>query len=120
MTATVTALVVSYHTGPRLVECLYALKGDPDVAAIVITDNGNPPGTEAWLDAFVAATPKAQIVRLPNPGFGAGVNAAARPCRERSSPRHQSGLRHQARRAPPTSRGAGRRAVSRHRRRAHL
>ena len=78
MTATVTALVVSYHTGPRLVECLYALKGDPDVAAIVITDNGNPPGTEAWLDAFVAATPKAQILRLPNPGFGAGVNAAAR------------------------------------------
>ena len=78
MTATVTALVVSYHTGPRLVECLYALKGDPDVTAIVITDNGNPPGTEAWLDAFVAATPKAQILRLPNPGFGAGVNAAAR------------------------------------------
>jgi N-acetylglucosaminyl-diphospho-decaprenol L-rhamnosyltransferase len=78
MTATVTALVVSYHTGPRLVECLYALKGDPDVAAIVITDNGNPPGTEAWLDVFVAATPKAQILRLPNPGFGAGVNAAAR------------------------------------------
>ncbi|MBA4338714.1 MAG: glycosyltransferase family 2 protein [Hyphomonas sp.] len=78
MTATVTALVVSYHTGPRLVECLYALKSDPDVAAIVITDNGNPPGTEAWLDAFVAATPKAQILRLPNPGFGAGVNAAAR------------------------------------------
>ena len=64
MTST-TALVVSYHTGPRLVECLYALKGDP-------------PGTETWLDQFVAATPKAQILRLANPGFGAGVNAAAR------------------------------------------
>ncbi len=78
MTPTVTALVVSYHTGPRLVECLYALKGDPDVTAIIITDNGNPPGTEAWLDAFVAATPKAQMLRLPNPGFGTGVNAGAR------------------------------------------
>ena len=78
MTATVTALVVSYHTGPRLVECLYALKGDPDVTAIVITNNGNPPGAEAWLEAFVAATPQARIIRLPNPGFGAGVNAAAR------------------------------------------
>lgn len=78
MTASVTALVVSYHTGPRLVESLYALKGDPDVTAIVIADNGNPPGTEAWLEAFVAATPKATILRLPNPGFGAGVNAAAR------------------------------------------
>jgi N-acetylglucosaminyl-diphospho-decaprenol L-rhamnosyltransferase len=78
MTATVTALVVSYHTGPRLVECLYALKSDPAVTGIVITDNGNPQATEDWLDSFVAATPKAQLLRLPNPGFGAGVNAAAR------------------------------------------
>lgn len=78
MTRPATALVVSYHTGPRLVECLYALKGDPEVSSIVITDNGNPDTTRAWLDAFVAATPKAQLVRLSNPGFGAGVNAAAR------------------------------------------
>ncbi|MFN4226238.1 MAG: glycosyltransferase family 2 protein [Hyphomonas sp.] len=78
MTPAVTALVVSYHTGPRLVECLYALKGDPDVTGIVIADNGNPPATEQWIDRFVAITPKAQRVRLPNPGFGAGVNAAAR------------------------------------------
>ncbi|MGA1342416.1 MAG: glycosyltransferase family 2 protein [Hyphomonas sp.] len=75
---TVTALVVSYHTGPRLAECLYALKGDPQVTAIVIADNGNPPAAVAWIDAFVAATPKACLLRLPNPGFGAGVNAAAR------------------------------------------
>lgn len=78
MSLPVTALVVSYHTGPRLAECLYALKGDPDVAGIVIADNGNPPGTETWIDRFVVATPKAALVRLPNPGFGAGVNAAAR------------------------------------------
>lgn len=78
MTQPATALVVSYHTGPRLVECLYALKGDPDVTGIIITDNGNPPGMQAWLDGFVAATPKARLVRLANPGFGAGVNAGAR------------------------------------------
>lgn len=78
MTRTVTALVVTYHTGPRLVECLYALKGDPDVSAIVIANNGNPPGTDAWLAGFVASTPKARQLDLPNPGFGAGVNAAAR------------------------------------------
>lgn len=78
MSRSVAALVVSYHTGQRLVECLYALKGDPDVREIIITDNGNPPGTEAWLDRFVAATPNARLVRLDNPGFGAGVNAAAR------------------------------------------
>ena len=77
-TGTITALVVSYHTGPRLTDCLYALKGDPQVTAIVITDNGNPPAAAAWMDAFVASTPKARLIRLPNPGFGAGVNAAAR------------------------------------------
>lgn len=78
MTPSVTALVVSYRTGPRLAECLYALRGDPDVTGIVITDNGNPPSTVDWLDRLVAATPKAKLVRLPNPGFGAGVNAAAK------------------------------------------
>jgi GT2 family glycosyltransferase len=78
MTRTVTALVVTYHTGPRLVECLHALKGDPDVTAIVIANNGNPPGMQAWLTGFVASTPKARQLDLPNPGFGAGINAAAR------------------------------------------
>jgi hypothetical protein len=78
MTRTVTALVVTYHTGPRLVECLYALKGDPDVTGIVIANNGNPPGTDAWLKDFTASAPKARQLDLPNPGFGAAVNAAAR------------------------------------------
>jgi N-acetylglucosaminyl-diphospho-decaprenol L-rhamnosyltransferase len=78
MTAAITALVVTYHTGPRLLECLYALRGDPDISCIVIANNGNPPETERWLDRFVAATPKAKRIDLPNPGFGAGVNAAAK------------------------------------------
>lgn len=78
MTPQISALVVSYRTGPRLAECLYALRGDPGISEIVIADNGNPPDAEAWIDRFVAASPKAKLVRLPNPGFGAGVNAAAR------------------------------------------
>jgi GT2 family glycosyltransferase len=78
MTPQISALVVSYRTGPRLAECLYALRGDPGISEIVIADNGNPPDAEAWLDRFAAASPKAKLVRLPNPGFGAGVNAAAR------------------------------------------
>jgi GT2 family glycosyltransferase len=78
MTATVSALVVSFQSGPRLIECLYALKGDPDVTEIVIADNGNPPAMTAWLDRFVDTAAKAKLIRLPNPGFGAAVNAAAR------------------------------------------
>ena len=79
MTAAVAALVVTFHTGPRLMECLYALKSDPAISEIVIADNGNPAPVQTWLDGFVASAPgKAKLIRLDNPGFGAAVNRAAR------------------------------------------
>ena len=75
---TVSALVVSYRTGPRLHEALYALKGDPDITEIIFVDNGNPPAEEAWIDRFVAACPKARLIREgDNPGFGTAMNRAA-------------------------------------------
>ena len=75
----ITALVVSYNTGPRLHECLYALKGDPEVTGIVIVDNGNPPAEQAWIDGFVAACGKASLIHDgSNPGFGAAVNKGAK------------------------------------------
>lgn len=78
MMGKVAALVVTYHTGPRLTECLYALKSDPAISEIIIADNGNPAEVQAWLDAFVAASAgKAKLIRLDNPGFGAAVNRAA-------------------------------------------
>lgn len=74
----ISALVVTYHTGPRLHECLYALKGDADINEIIIADNGNPPGEQAWLDWFVAGCPKASLIREgDNPGFGTAMNRAA-------------------------------------------
>lgn len=73
------ALVVTYHTGPRLAECLYALKADPEISEIVIADNGNPPEVQAWLEGFVTACGgRAKLLRLDNPGFGAAVNRLAR------------------------------------------
>ena len=79
----VTAIVVTYHTGPRLHECLYALVSDPDIDAVLIVDNGNPDTETAWLKAFAGAR---ETVRLIAPGrnlgFGAGVNLAARDVRE--------------------------------------
>ena len=76
--ATVSAIVVSYHTGPRLHECLYALRSDPDVSEIILVDNGNPPDDAAWMEAFVARTDKARLIRSgDNPGFGAAVNLGA-------------------------------------------
>lgn len=79
MTGPVAALVVSYHTGPRLAECLYTLKSDPAISEIIIADNGNPPRVEAWLETFAETSAgKARLIRLDNPGFGAAVNRAAR------------------------------------------
>lgn len=73
------ALVVTYHTGPRLAECLYALKADPAIAEIVIADSGNPPEVQAWLAAFVTGCGgRARVLKLNNPGFGPAVNRAAR------------------------------------------
>lgn len=73
------ALVVTYQTGPRLIECLYALKADPAVTEIIIADNGNPPGMREWLSGFAGRSGgKARRIELPNPGFGAAVNRAAR------------------------------------------
>lgn len=74
----IAALVVTYQTGPRLTECLYALKSDPAVSEIIIADNGNSPETRLWLGQFIeGAGGKARRIELPNPGFGAAVNRAA-------------------------------------------
>lgn len=78
----ISALVVTYQTGPRLHECLYALKGDADITEIILVDNGNPPGEQAWIDRFVAACPKASLIRQgDNPGFGTAMNRAAAKAR---------------------------------------
>lgn len=71
----VSAIIVSFHTGPRLKECLYALLSDPDVDEIVIVDNGNPDEMTAWLSQF--ADQKSTVRLLAghgNIGFGAGIN----------------------------------------------
>ena len=39
----VSAIVVSYHTGPLLARCLEALASQPQILEIILVDNGNPP-----------------------------------------------------------------------------
>lgn len=76
--APTTAVVVSYRTGPRLRECLYALAYDPDVSAVVIVDNGNDPVDTDWMQDFVSKRDKLTLVSPgANLGFGAGVNLGA-------------------------------------------
>ncbi|MEM5515913.1 glycosyltransferase family 2 protein [Henriciella sp. AS95] len=78
-----TAIVVSYRTGPRLHECLYALAYDPAVSKLIVVDNGNPEDETAWLRAFAEKRDHVTLVEPgANLGFGAGVNLAARDALE--------------------------------------
>jgi len=71
----VSAIVVSFQTGPRLKECLYGLVADPGVSEIILVDHGNPDDMRAWLDQFASTRPEVFIVSgHGNIGFGAGVN----------------------------------------------
>ncbi len=75
----VSAIVVSYRTGPVLFDCLGALLADPDIADIVLVDNGNPPETLARIEVLRVAHHRLQLVGGGiNRGFGAGVNLGVR------------------------------------------
>ncbi len=74
----IAALVVTHQTGPRLFECLYGLRAEPGISEIIIADNGNPPALRQRLQRFCEAVPAARWLTVPNEGFGAGVNRAAK------------------------------------------
>ena len=74
----ISAITVSFQTGPVLIECLDALIGAPEIDEIVLIDNGNPPDVETWLDARAATEPRLRVVRgRGNIGFGAACNLGA-------------------------------------------
>lgn len=78
----VSVIVVSYKTGPRLKECLYALVGDPSVAEIILVDNGNPAKMQEWVDRFSGTRDHLHVLRgHGNIGFGAGVSLGAAQAR---------------------------------------
>lgn len=71
----VSAIVVSFNTGPRLKECLYALIGDPDISEIILVDNGNPDAMQSWIADFAEKRPGVTVISgQGNIGFGAAVN----------------------------------------------
>lgn len=74
MTGT-SAIVVTYQTGQRLKECLYALVSDPEIQDVIIVDNGNPSDMMIWLERFTSKHDAVKLVSgQGNVGFGAGVN----------------------------------------------
>ncbi len=74
----VSAIVVSWHTGPRLYECLNALAMSEDIDEIIVVDNGNPKGERARLDALAQEDARLSVHRgQGNVGFARGCNLGA-------------------------------------------
>ncbi|KIL99589.1 glycosyl transferase family protein [Paramagnetospirillum magnetotacticum MS-1] len=71
----VSAVVVSYWTGPSFRECLGALLGQEGLLEVIVVDNGNDAATRMWLGDLAAADAR---IRLLSPGrnigFAAGCN----------------------------------------------
>jgi len=76
----VAAVVVNYHTGPLLGDCLRRLLRCAELAELVLVDNGSVPGE---IDTLLAELDDRRILRLDlpnNPGFAVGCNRGARAC----------------------------------------
>lgn len=77
----ISAIVVTYHSGPVLKECLYALYSEPGLSEVVIVNNGNHSADEAWLEAFTESKRPygcRLITGHGNIGFAAAVNLGAK------------------------------------------
>ena len=74
----VSAIVVSYYTGPVLLRAIDALLAAPEIAEIILVDNGNP---SADIDSARAREPSGArlcvITGHGNIGFAAACNLAA-------------------------------------------
>lgn len=74
----VAAVIVNYHTGALLGDCLRRVLRCPELAELVLVDNGSPPGE---IDALLAELDDRRILRLDlpsNPGFAVACNRGAR------------------------------------------
>lgn len=75
----VSAIIVSYFTGPLLARAIASLKSQPDVAEIVIVDNGNWDGAVLEAIAVNPGGPPVEVVSgHGNVGFATGCNLGAK------------------------------------------
>lgn len=76
--AGVSAVIVSYHTGPLLARCLDSLLGQPELAEVLLVDNGNSPEVVMALRARAESEPRLRLLTgHGNVGFAAGCNLGA-------------------------------------------
>lgn len=74
--AEVTAVTVNYNAGPLLHDLVESLAAQPEIARIVVVDNGSQDGSLDFLERD--PTPKVRLIRNPdNRGFAAACNQGA-------------------------------------------
>lgn len=74
----VAAVVVNYHTGALLADCLQRLLACPELVELALVDNGSSPGE---IDTVLAGLGGPRVRRLDqpdNPGFATACNRGAR------------------------------------------
>lgn len=79
----VSAIIVTYNTGPSLWECLEGAAADPELNEVIVVNNGNPDLQEHRLRAFVAQHAE-KFVLLDghgNVGFAKACNLGAQKAR---------------------------------------
>jgi len=75
-------VVVSYRTGPVLVDCLTAILAEPGLAEVILVDNGNDPEQCAAIDAMAREDPRLVVLGgHGNIGFAAACNLGAERAR---------------------------------------
>ncbi|QNL17983.1 glycosyltransferase family 2 protein [Hyphobacterium sp. CCMP332] len=80
MTAPViSAVMVSWQTGPALFDSIHAVRADPDISELILVDHQNPDDVRQRLDALTADHARLRVIRTDqNLGFGKGCNIGAK------------------------------------------
>ncbi len=75
----ISAVMVSYRTGPVLFESIRAVLSDPDIHELVLVNHDNPTNVTVRLDTMDSAEPRLRVIHTgENLGFARGCNIGAR------------------------------------------
>ena len=78
-TPRVSVVMVSYMTGPALLEATRAVLSDPDIYELILVDNGNTPMARHRLSEIIAEHDKVRVFQgHGNVGFSSGCNYGAK------------------------------------------
>lgn len=77
--ARISAVMVSYRTGPVLFDSIRAVLADPQIAELVLVNHDNPTNVTIRLDTLDSVEPRLRVIHTgENLGFARGCNIGAR------------------------------------------